>query len=274
MILIIGAPGFLCYHTIMIEIYKRLPKTNCGQCGVSTCMAFAQKVKKSQARLSGCPFMAAEATSGGQQPSQAPAFSTYEQVSQELEKEAAGVNFRETAEAVGGTYESVNGRESIVLKMIGTAYELRRDGLYRNNEYCNDAWAKIIICDYVRRQGRKPLTGEWIPLGLFPNAASLVKAFQNNAQKEIAASFKRDLVRLKQRCTELGGSETESQVKADYVCQFDLLPHLPLYLSFWASDDEFDADCKLLFDSSAEDHIDIGYLAYLVERFAAGLVAA
>jgi ArsR family metal-binding transcriptional regulator len=33
-------------------------------------------------------------------------------------------------------------------------------------------------------------------------------------------------------------------------------------------------DCKLLFDSSAEDHIDIEYLAYLVERFAEELLIA
>ena len=45
------------------------------------------------------------------------------------------------------------------------------------------------------------------------------------------------------------------RVKADYSCSFDLLPHVPLYPSFWAADEEFDADCKLLFDRSAEDHI-------------------
>jgi hypothetical protein len=47
---------------------------------------------------------------------------------------------------------------------------------------------------------------------------------------------------------------------------------VPLYLSFWAADEEFDADCKLLFDRNADEQIDIQYLAYLVERFAAELV--
>ncbi|MBE7547855.1 MAG: DUF3786 domain-containing protein [Planctomycetia bacterium] len=36
---------------------------------------------------------------------------------------------------------------------------------------------------------------------------------------------------------------------------------------FWEADDEFSASCKLFLDSSAEDYIDIEYLAYLVERF-------
>jgi hypothetical protein len=66
----------------------------------------------------------------------------------------------------------------------------------------------------------------------------------------------------------LGGAEIGHRVKVDYSCSFDLLPHVPLFLSFWAADEEFDADCKLLFDRSAEDHIDIEYLAYLLEKFA------
>ncbi|UCF09056.1 MAG: acetyl-CoA decarbonylase/synthase complex subunit gamma [Thermoplasmata archaeon] len=38
-----------------IEIYKLLPKTNCGKCGVPTCLAFAMKLANKQAELSTCP---------------------------------------------------------------------------------------------------------------------------------------------------------------------------------------------------------------------------
>jgi hypothetical protein len=256
----------------VIEIYKKLPGANCGQCGMASCMVFALKVKKSEACLSECPFMAGEMSEEGQPRLGVSSFSTYEQVSQELEKEAVGKDFKEAAEAIGGIYKALDGEETILLKMVHTVYELRKEGLYRNNEYCMDIWAKIIICDYVRRQGRMPLTGEWLPLGLFPHAASLVKAFQSSAEKRISSGFARDLEGLKQRCAALGGSETEGKVRADYISRFDLLPRVPLYLSFWVADEEFDADCKLLFDSSADKHMDIGYLAYLVERFAGELL--
>ena len=257
----------------MIEIYKKLPGTNCGKCGVSSCMAFALKVKKSQASLSECPFVAGETINEEQPRSTASSFSSYGQVSQELEKEAVMVDFKETAEAIGGMYEAVDGKEAIIVKMISTVYELRKEGLFQNNAYCEDLWAKIIICDYVSRKGRSPLTGELLPLGLFPHSASLVRAFQSSAQKKIAEGFRRDLKGLKKRCEALGGRETEGKVKADYVSCFYLLPHVPLYLSFWVADEEFDADCKLLFDRSAEGHINIEYLAYLMERFAGELVA-
>jgi acetyl-CoA decarbonylase/synthase complex subunit gamma len=44
-----------------VEIYKKLPKTNCGECGVPTCMAFAMKLAAGQAELSACPYVSEEA---------------------------------------------------------------------------------------------------------------------------------------------------------------------------------------------------------------------
>jgi len=44
-----------------IEIFKLLPKTNCGDCGVPTCLAFAMALAAGKAELSKCPHVSAEA---------------------------------------------------------------------------------------------------------------------------------------------------------------------------------------------------------------------
>jgi acetyl-CoA decarbonylase/synthase complex subunit gamma len=44
-----------------IEIFKLLPKTNCGQCGVPTCLAFAMSLAAGKAELSKCPHVSEEA---------------------------------------------------------------------------------------------------------------------------------------------------------------------------------------------------------------------
>ena len=256
----------------MIEIYKKLPRTNCGKCGVSTCMAFAQKVKQSRNKLSDCPFMDGDISRDVQPDPDSASFSNYEQVSDALEKEATGMDFKEAAESIGGMYTSGDNRETIRLTMINKAYELRKEGLFENDTYCQDSWTKIIVYDYVRRKGSMALSGDWIPLGHFPHTASHVKAFQSSAEKKIANSFKNDLEGLKRRCAEVGANEAKGKTKADYFCCFELLPRVPLYLSFWAADEEFDAECRILFDRSAEEYIDIEYLAYLVERFVDKLV--
>jgi len=44
-----------------IDIFKMLPKTNCQECGVPTCMAFAMKLAGGQAELDSCPYVTDEA---------------------------------------------------------------------------------------------------------------------------------------------------------------------------------------------------------------------
>ena len=44
-----------------IEIFKLLPKTNCGECGVPTCLAFAMSLASGKAELSACPHVSEEA---------------------------------------------------------------------------------------------------------------------------------------------------------------------------------------------------------------------
>ncbi len=44
-----------------LDIFKLLPKTNCGDCGIPTCMAFAMKLAQKKAELSECPHASEEA---------------------------------------------------------------------------------------------------------------------------------------------------------------------------------------------------------------------
>lgn len=44
-----------------LQIFKLLPKTNCGECGVPTCMAFAMKLAAKNAELAACPYASDEA---------------------------------------------------------------------------------------------------------------------------------------------------------------------------------------------------------------------
>ena len=44
-----------------IQIFKLLPKTNCGKCGIPTCLAFAMNLAAGKAELSACPTVSEEA---------------------------------------------------------------------------------------------------------------------------------------------------------------------------------------------------------------------
>ena len=44
--------------TNLMQIYRLLPRTNCGECGSGTCMAFAAALKEGDTELACCPVMA------------------------------------------------------------------------------------------------------------------------------------------------------------------------------------------------------------------------
>jgi len=43
-----------------MEIYAQLPQTNCKECGEASCMAFAFKLQRGEARTNACPPLYAE----------------------------------------------------------------------------------------------------------------------------------------------------------------------------------------------------------------------
>jgi hypothetical protein len=251
----------------MIDTYKKLPGTNCGECGEATCMAFALRVKSAQRKLSECPYVQQEDEGSVENESVVTIENNYKRVSRELEEEVKCVDLKEAAAAIGGDYENREGGGVIKLKMMNREYEVRNEGLFVDDSYCEHSWSKIIIYDYVRMKGGTPLTGNWVSMGHFPDAASHSKAFQKNAEDKISEKFNSDLSGLASRCNELECFETSGELKADYVCGFNLLPCVPMYLSFWEADDEYPASCKLYVDRNADAYIDIEYLAYLLEWF-------
>ncbi len=44
-----------------LDIYKKLPKTNCGECGIPTCLAFAMALAGKKTSLDKCPYVSDEA---------------------------------------------------------------------------------------------------------------------------------------------------------------------------------------------------------------------
>ena len=44
-----------------LDIYKQLPKKNCGECGPPTCLAFAMALAGGKASLDSCPYVTYEA---------------------------------------------------------------------------------------------------------------------------------------------------------------------------------------------------------------------
>ena len=84
--------------------------------------------------------------------------STYEEVSESHEQEAAATDFRQTAEVVGAAYLEGPQGEEIALRVLNRIYVLRKTACTTKTTAAPLPWMKIIVCDYILRRGRTELT--------------------------------------------------------------------------------------------------------------------
>lgn len=74
--------------------------------------------------------------------------------------------------------------------------------------------------------------------------------------KPIVESFSGRLNALSMACEKFGGLPCEIEISYDLVMQFDALPRISLLLLFNDSDEEFPAQCSILFQKQAEYYLD------------------
>jgi len=251
------------------EAFKKLPKTNCGECGEATCIAFALKVQTGQRVISECPYVEGEA---GPDAAADTVQDSYEEAGNRLEAQLKDADFKEAALATGTEYKADG--DMIIVSMLGRPFEVMRSGLHENGEYCSDSWNRLIIYDFMLRKGGIALNGARVPFEEFPKTPSHVKAFQKRAEADLAKVFEKEPDALRSRLDELGAAGFESSAKADLACSIELLPGIPLYLEFWAADEDFPAGCKLFVDSSVIHKLDIEYIARLVANAVIYLTAS
>src|SRR5574337_1164101 len=110
-----------------VEIYKLLPKTNCGKCGLPRCMGFAAKLASHQAKTEDCPAMTASArealreteTSRNESPG-----TVYEQVLNSLRPKVRALDFRRTASFFGAT---LAGPDALSITFLNEQYTVTKE---------------------------------------------------------------------------------------------------------------------------------------------------
>jgi hypothetical protein len=79
--------------------------------------------------------------------------------------------------------------------------------------------------------------------------------------RPIAETFSGRLAELEKAGKKMGGYASNEEFPYDLCMQFDALPKVPLLLLFNDQDDEFPAQCGVLFEKRTEKFIDMECLA-------------
>lgn len=123
----------------------------------------------------------------------------------------------------------------------------------------------VILCKYILLCPKEePSTStEWIKYHSYKDAAPFAGGFRNTAEMPISNTFSGRLNDMKQACDELGGIPSDAPFSCDLAIQFPALPRLKLLMLFNDKDDEFPADCSILFEKHADSYLDMECLAML-----------
>ena len=122
----------------------------------------------------------------------------------------------------------------------------------------------VVLCKYLLMcPSTAPHGTHWVSYKDFKDAAPFVGGFTNNTEKAIAKNFSGRLRALKNACRDLGGQASGSELAYDLKMVFYPLPKVPLFLLFNDADEEFPAQCAVLFEKRAEKYLDMECLAVL-----------
>ncbi len=95
-------------------------------------------------------------------------------------------------------------------------------------------------------------------------------------ERELAAHFTGQAAALKERAGRLGAEPVAvGGEDADVQMVFKPLPRVSVLLLFWDAELEegFEAQCRLLFDATVADYLDLEATLFLVEHLLARLMA-
>jgi hypothetical protein len=259
-------------HTVM-ELLKALPRTNCGDCGQPTCLAFATRVIKEGEDLALCPHLPpaaqdlAEAISRQQEKGEGRRRESLAISLEVMHAKIAPLNFRDLAPGLGAVYGEEEGRPYLQFSFFGQELLVFPDEVRYPPGAEENPWDAILLYNYIASCGKALPTGTWITYQSLPNSVSKAKTLAR-LEKELAAHFAGNPGQLRRRAAALSAEPAQAAENADFQGVFWPLPRVPVLLLFWDAEPEegFQALAHVLFDSTVGEFLDLESLLFLVEQ--------
>ncbi len=182
----------------------------------------------------------------------------YEQTYKDYLSRIADLDFRFLADNLGLDLDG----QDLIIPFFDRVYRVSGKGITDPSGRQPHLSVSVILCKYLLMCPMiEPLAGNWMSYKDFKDAAPLIRAFYNTVTHPIAETFSGRLAELENAGKKIGGQPPADQFSYDLAMQSDALPKVPVLLLFNDKDDEFPAQCSVLFEKRAEKYLDMECLA-------------
>lgn len=260
-----------------LEFIRYTPRTNCGDCGHPSCLAFAVAVTKGGENPAGCPHLDPAGLEAAGEQQQGGGLGRVERGQKErdialvehLKEKISEVEFAGIASRLGAEWSAAR-PDVLRFRYLGRQVELTRGGITMEGGFLVDPRDQILLYNYIASGGSTPPMGNWIGMESLPNSMSKVRTLAAYCEQPLARHFAGRPQELARACEKAGGQPVEEDVGATLAYVIPALPHLPLYILFWDQEPEegFESRVKVLFDNLVLDYLDIESLVFTAERTA------
>jgi hypothetical protein len=238
--------------TTPLHIYKLLPKSNCGQCSVSTCLAFAAAVLKEEKKLSDCPRLdkSTLAEHDGKIDRQVNLESIQEETLKDLKKEIVAIDLASRAERLGAK----NIGDSIIVKCLGRDFEIDAHGNVLSQCHTHP-WFTIPLLHYILFSKGAASSGTWVPFRELEHGKTWNPLFERKCEQPLKhladthADLFEDLISM------FSGTSSTNHFSSDISVVLYPLPKLPMMVCYWKPEEGMESRLHLFFDDRAEENL-------------------
>ncbi len=261
----------------VVDLYKKiLPKTNCGDCGYPTCLAFAGMVVSEQLALKKCPHIDPELLESAQaelNDQYADGKWTKKDMAADAlnwaKERATSMTIEDLPERIGGQVKSDTQGSYLELPYFNGVIFIRPNRITNKDGADLNRWEQVFIYNHMAQGGWAMPTGNWKGLEAIPNTISKMKSMKAHVEAPLLERFTGKPEALAKAAVAIGGRDQQTTFPtADVAVALFPLPRIPVMLLFWDTDeaDGLEAEVKLLFDETIEEHLDVESIMFLSER--------
>lgn len=254
-----------------LEVLKLLPRTNCRECGVATCLAFASLVAQGRRQPEECPHLQQKDVDQARDLSQEARvpLEADEELLDDLTRRVRLVDFSKVAEEVGARLEG----EGLSFRCLGKKFLIEPTGRLRSACHAN-FWILIPLLDSIVHAaervesrvppGSRPHESDWLRFDELRQVMVSSDFFAMTCEDGLRAIADRDLSLFADILEVFGAAPTEDGFAADLAVVIRPLPRVPLLIRYWKPEDRFASKLSVYFGREAEGQLGVESIFILV----------
>lgn len=181
---------------------------------------------------------------------------TYEKYLAEL----GGVDLAERAERLGGQMADT----AMTISFFGMPHRVCSKGVHTPSGSPANIAVGLVLLKYVLMCPEEAaMDREWISFREFKGSGPLVHSFVNSTNKLLTKTFSGRIDGFSAWANALGAHPAGGDLAYDLAVRIDALPKVPMFILFNDADENFPAQCTVLFERCAERYLDLECLSIL-----------